>query len=72
MHVHSAPAPEEGHDEHGVITVHGDSPPMHEQETKKETKKRDWYPETYPARQDVYDGFTINGRSFPYTEPVVV
>jgi FtsP/CotA-like multicopper oxidase with cupredoxin domain len=71
VHVHSDPSPEPGHDEHGVMTLHGDSPPMHEQEAEKE-KKRDWYPETYLARQEVYDGFTINGRSFPFTEPVVV
>ncbi len=38
----------------------------------KKEKKRDWYPETFPARQEVYDGFTINGRSFPFTEPVIV
>ena len=71
VHVHQAPDPDEGHDEHGVITVHGDSPPMHHSNTVKK-KKRDWYPETYPARMEVYDGFTINGRAFPFTEPVVV
>jgi len=73
VHVHSDPSPEPGHDEHGVMTLHEESPPMHEHEAeKKKKKKRDWYPVTYPAHQDVYDGFTINGRSFPFTEPVVV
>lgn len=60
-----------GHEEHGVMTLHGDVPPMHEHESDK-VKKRNWYPETYQAHQDVYDGFTINGRSFPFTEPVIV
>ncbi len=71
VHVHSDPEPDEGHDEHGVMTVHPDSPPMHDSGVT-EKKKRDWYPETYPARQEVYDGFTINGRAFPFTEPIVV
>ena len=73
VHMHSDPSPEPGHDEHGVMTLHPDSPPMHEHEAEKEKKKkRDWYPVTYPARQEVYDGFTINGRSFPFTEPLIV
>jgi FtsP/CotA-like multicopper oxidase with cupredoxin domain len=71
VHVHSDPEPDDGHDEHGVMTLHDDSPPMHDAAAGKK-KKRDWYPETYPARQEVYDGFTINGRAFPFTEPVVV
>ncbi len=33
---------------------------------------RDWYPKTFKAYSPVYDGFTINGRSFPYTEPLDV
>ena len=73
VHMHQNPEPDEDHDTHGVMTVHPDSLPMHEHEAEKEKKKkRDWYPETYPARQEVYDGFTINGRSFPFTEPVIV
>jgi FtsP/CotA-like multicopper oxidase with cupredoxin domain len=71
VHVHNDPEPEEGHDEHGVVTLHDESPPMHDQGAMKK-KPRDWYPETHMARQDQYDGFTINGRSFPFTEPVVV
>jgi plastocyanin len=71
VHVHSDPSPELGHDEHGVITLHEESPPMHEHEAEKK-KKRDWYPVTHPSHQDVHDGFTINGRSFPFTEPVIV
>jgi len=44
---------------------------VHEHEGEKPAK-RDWYPKTYNPRQEVYDGFTINGRSFPFTEPVDV
>jgi len=73
VHVHESPEPEIEHDEHGVITIHPESSPMHEhQAEKKKREKRDWYPETYPPRQEVYDGFTINGRSFPFTEPLIV
>ena len=71
VHVHNDPDPAEGHDEHGIITLHDESPPMHDQGAMKK-KPRNWYPETYMARQDLYDGFTINGRSFPFTAPVVV
>jgi FtsP/CotA-like multicopper oxidase with cupredoxin domain len=73
VHVHEDPESDMDHDEHGVLTLHPDSPPMHEHEAeKKKREMRDWYPETYPPRQEVYDGFTINGRSFPFTEPVIV
>lgn len=34
--------------------------------------KRDWYPETYAPWQPEYDIFTINGYSFPMTEPIVI
>jgi plastocyanin len=71
VHVHQAPAPDEGHAEHGVMTLHGENPPLHEHKGDK-APERDWYPETYQPHQDVYDGFTINGRSFPYTEPLIV
>ncbi len=71
VHVHSEPSPDSDHDEHGVMTLHKESPPMHEHKAE-DVLKRDWYPVTHPAHQDVYDGFTINGRSFPFTEPVVV
>jgi FtsP/CotA-like multicopper oxidase with cupredoxin domain len=33
---------------------------------------RDWYPKTYKPYIPVYDTFTINGRSFPYTQPLEV
>jgi FtsP/CotA-like multicopper oxidase with cupredoxin domain len=33
---------------------------------------RDWYPKTHKAYTPVYDTFVINGRSFPYTEPIDV
>jgi plastocyanin len=71
LHVHSNPSPEPGHDEHGIMTLHEESPPVHEHKDE-EVFKRDWYPVTHPAHQDVYDGFTINGKSFPFTEPVLV
>jgi len=71
VHVHQAPEPLEEHDEHGIMTMHSESPPLHEHKTDK-VLKRDWYPETYPPHQDIYDGFTINGRSFPFTEPLIV
>jgi FtsP/CotA-like multicopper oxidase with cupredoxin domain len=34
--------------------------------------QRDWYPKTYNAYNPVYDTFTINGKAFPYTEPLIV
>ncbi|RMG02048.1 MAG: hypothetical protein D6726_08350 [Nitrospirae bacterium] len=58
------------HKEHEVVTVHPGEPRHgHPDETPK---KRDWYPETYTPYQPVYDGFTINGRAFPFTEPLEV
>jgi len=58
------------HGKHGIMTEHADSPvdtpPVEKQPA------RDWYPKTYNAYTPVYDGFTINGRSFPYTEPIKV
>ena len=71
VHVHSESSPDPVHDEHGIMTLHEESPPMHEHKDE-EILKRDWYPVTHPPHQDVYDGFTINGRSFPFTEPVIV
>ncbi len=71
VHVHEEPAVMEDHPQHGVITKHEGATPVHEHESDKPAK-RDWYPETYPPRQEVYDGFTINGRAFPLTEPVYV
>lgn len=32
----------------------------------------DWYPRQYNPYQPVYDTFVINGRSFPFTEPLKV
>jgi FtsP/CotA-like multicopper oxidase with cupredoxin domain len=69
-HVHPGMATE-GHEEHGVVTEHPGAPPRHEDEGEK-PKMRDWYPETYQPQTPVYDGFTINGRAFPYTEPIDV
>ncbi len=35
-------------------------------------ESRDWYPKTYNPYTPVYDTFTINGRAFPFTEPLEV
>ncbi len=70
VHVHEGTMPMEGHEEHGVVTRHPGAP-SHEHENQK-PKKRDWYPETYKPYEPVYDGFSINGRSFPFTEPLEV
>ncbi len=71
VHVHESDTAMKGHEEHGVVTMHEGAPPVHEHSAEKPAK-RDWYPETYSPHNDVYDGFTINGKSFPFTEPVVV
>jgi FtsP/CotA-like multicopper oxidase with cupredoxin domain len=34
--------------------------------------QRDWYPKTYKPHTPVYDTFTINGRAFPFTQPLDV
>lgn len=34
--------------------------------------QRDWYPKTYKPHTPVYDTFIINGRAFPYTQPLDV
>lgn len=39
---------------------------------REDGKTRSWYPETYNAYEPIYDTFVINGRSFPYTEPIEV
>jgi FtsP/CotA-like multicopper oxidase with cupredoxin domain len=71
VHVHEDVMPMEGHDEHGVVTKHEGSQPMH-MDMEEKPEKRDWYPKTHKKYEPVYDGFTINGRSFPYTAPVDV
>lgn len=71
VHVHEDDMEMEGHEEHGVLTMHEGAAPAHEHEGEK-PEKREWYPKTYNPHQEVYDGFTINGRSFPFTEPVIV
>jgi plastocyanin len=71
VHVHADETEMEDHDEHGIVTIHEGAPPVHEHPSEKPAK-RDWYPKTHRPHRDVYDGFTINGRSFPFTEPVVV
>jgi FtsP/CotA-like multicopper oxidase with cupredoxin domain len=71
IHIHGDAMPMEGHDQHGVMTKHEGAPHMH-MDMKENIVKRDWYPRTYMAYKPVYDGFTINGRSFPFTEPIEV
>jgi FtsP/CotA-like multicopper oxidase with cupredoxin domain len=70
----------------GVPRHEGKEAPGHEEEMKMkppsdmetaekkpaEKGERDWYPTTHKAYKPVYDTFTINGRSFPYTEPLEV
>ena len=34
--------------------------------------QRDWYPKTYKPHTPIYDTFTINGRTFPFTQPLDV
>jgi FtsP/CotA-like multicopper oxidase with cupredoxin domain len=60
-----------GHEEHSTISMHEMNEPDHKQMDEMPAK-RDWYPETYEPQNNVYDGFTINGRSFPLTEPMTV
>ena len=74
VHVHEDDSDEgemENHDGHGEMTMHEGSPPEHMHAGDKK-KKRDWYPKTYAPRNEIYDGFTINGKSFPMTEPIKV
>ncbi len=71
IHVHEDEEPMAGHEEHGVVTKHEGMPPEHEHKDEKPAQ-RDWYPKTHFPHNPVYDGFTINGRSFPLTEPVAV
>jgi FtsP/CotA-like multicopper oxidase with cupredoxin domain len=70
-HVHKHAVDVEEEEEHGIVTLHEGSPPGHEHKSEK-PPKRDWYPKTHQPRNEIYDGFTINGKSFPLTEPVVV
>ncbi len=71
VHIHEDAMPMKGHEKHGVVTEHTGAAPTHEQ-TDEKPAERDWYPETYRPHNDIYDGFTINGRSFPFTEPIDV
>jgi FtsP/CotA-like multicopper oxidase with cupredoxin domain len=71
VHVHheAGDTEMEGHEEHGVVTEHKGEP-VHEHPGEK--KKRDWYPETYNPYTPLFNAFTINGKSFPYTQPLDV
>ncbi len=70
-HVHEGQMQMPGHGDHGVMTIHEGVEPEHKHPGGTPSK-RDWYPKTYLPHNDVYDGFTINGRSFPFTEPIFV
>jgi len=69
-HVHVHEAPMAGHQEHGVITEHP-GPARHEH-PQEAPRQRHWYPKTYRPYEPLYDTFVINGRAFPYTEPLLV
>jgi FtsP/CotA-like multicopper oxidase with cupredoxin domain len=71
VHVHEDEMEMKDHEEHGVMTLHEGVSPEHGHAGVKPAK-RDWYPKTFRPHNVVYDGFTINGRSFPFTEPVIV
>ena len=71
VHVHEKDDEEAGHEKHGVVSVHKGSQPEHAHPDDRK-KKRDYYPKTHNPHNPVYDAFTINGRAFPLTEPVVV
>jgi len=71
VHIHEEDDEETGHDKHGMISMHEGATPEHQHPGEKK-EKRDYYPETYNPHNPVYDAFTINGRSFPLTEPVYV
>ncbi|MFC1657653.1 multicopper oxidase family protein [Candidatus Moduliflexota bacterium] len=74
-HLHGGGLAMGDHEEekHGVVTEH-EGVPRHDGMgmEKEEGKLRSWYPKTYNAYEPVYDTFVINGRSFPYTEPLEV
>jgi FtsP/CotA-like multicopper oxidase with cupredoxin domain len=71
IHVHADEMEMKGHEEHGVVTEHKGEPPRHEHEDMKKPQ-REWYPETYNPYKPLYNAFTINGKSFPYTQPIDV
>jgi FtsP/CotA-like multicopper oxidase with cupredoxin domain len=47
---------------------------MYDKPNKKEREElgRDWYPELFAPYDPEYNTFLINGRAFPYTEPIDV
>jgi FtsP/CotA-like multicopper oxidase with cupredoxin domain len=45
---------------------------MEEMGSMGKAAQRDWYPKTYKPHTPIYDTFTINGRAFPYTQPLDV
>jgi FtsP/CotA-like multicopper oxidase with cupredoxin domain len=70
IHIHKEEMPMDEHKEHGIVTEHPGE--MKHDIHAEKPAKRDWYPETHTPYKPVYDGFSINGKSFPFTEPVVV
>ncbi|UCH45673.1 MAG: multicopper oxidase domain-containing protein [Nitrospiraceae bacterium] len=71
VHVHEEDDQESGHKKHGTVTMHEGATPEHMHPGERKVK-RDYYPETYNPHNPVYDAFTINGKSYPLTEPVYV
>ena len=69
VHIHHEAMPMEGHEAHGIVTEHAGEA-RHDHGEKR--PDRDYFPETFLPHDPVYDAFTINGRSFPFTEPVEV
>jgi FtsP/CotA-like multicopper oxidase with cupredoxin domain len=77
IHLHDEAMEMEDHQggEHGVVTEHKGTPrhdEVEEMRHEEEAPARDWYPKVYKPYQPVYDTFLINGRAFPYTEPLRV
>ena len=81
-HVHSGGMAMDGSQGagHGVVTEHmgpaptgsGTMAAMAGTMDMGKPSQRDWYPKTYNPYTPVYDTFVINGRAFPYTEPLDV
>ncbi len=58
-------------DKEGFVTINKESSDGHEHGGPV-TRKRDYYPKIHNPHNPEYDAFTINGKSFPLTEPLDV
>ncbi len=72
IHRHGDPTDLTDHEKSKLMKVHESSTPGGHAHPMELPAKRDYYPRTHWPRNDVYDGFTINGRSFPMTQPIDV